>query len=42
MTMARSSVGGMHESMPMPRPWMSTVAGPVTPASLMDCVGLKE
>ena len=34
-----TSVGGTHEIMPTPRPWMTTVAGPVRPRSLMLTTG---
>mmetsp|Transcript_38452 Transcript_38452/g.127335 ORF Transcript_38452/g.127335 Transcript_38452/m.127335 type:complete len:234 (+) Transcript_38452:954-1655(+) len=37
-----TSVGGTHEIMPTPRPWMTTVAGPVMPRSLMDMTGPKS
>lgn len=36
MVKTRMNVGGTHEIMPIPRPWMMTVAGPVTPAAAMD------
>ena len=36
MVRTKMKVGGTQEIMPMPRPWMMTVAGPVTPAAVMD------
>ena len=43
-TMATPStmVGGTHEIMPTPRPWMTTVAGPVMPRSLIEMTGPKS
>mmetsp|Transcript_22744 Transcript_22744/g.40576 ORF Transcript_22744/g.40576 Transcript_22744/m.40576 type:complete len:207 (-) Transcript_22744:680-1300(-) len=36
------TVGGTHESMPTPRPWMTTVAAPVLPRSVIDRTGAKS
>eukprot|EP00966_Prymnesium_polylepis_P251658 5818034-Prymnesium_polylepis.1 len=35
-------VGGTHEIMPTPRPWITTVAGPVMPRSLIEMTGPKS
>ena len=39
IAMTSTSVGGTHEIMPTPRPWITTVAGPVAPRSLMLTTG---
>mmetsp|Transcript_24819 Transcript_24819/g.62422 ORF Transcript_24819/g.62422 Transcript_24819/m.62422 type:complete len:215 (-) Transcript_24819:1062-1706(-) len=38
----RITVGGPQEIIPTPIPWMTTVAGPVRPAFLMEIVGEKS
>ena len=39
---ASTITGGTVEIMPTPRPWMTTVAGPVMPRSLIEMTGPKS
>ena len=42
MSAARIAVGGTVLTMPTPRPWIATVAGPVTARSLVEITGPKS
>ena len=42
MATARIITGGTVLIMPTPSPWLTTVAGPVTPRSLIEMTGPKS
>ena len=42
MAAQSTTIVGTQEIMPTPRPWMTTVAGPVDPRALIDCTGAKS